>query len=200
MTRLSKMMGAAALVALVFGAGCKPQRGTANPEDYFPLILVAMDGGKTAAMIGRNEFLGAGNFAGCVSMETMIMGFGGVGDVLAGKMNDKVVIPGFDLDLADCLALRGDEVEPLGEPLEDDLEEDSADEITPLIEGVASVALSTAEFYANRLKGANCKKGTATLAAIAYLKGLVTPIAKQVAEPGSPMSVPAVVVDLSACE
>jgi len=189
MTRLSKFMGATALLALVAGSvGCKPTKGTASPEDYFPLILVAMDSGKTAAMIGRNEFVKKKDFAGCVSMEALISGFDGAGDVLAGKMADKVVIPGFELDLVECMALKGED-QPEGNA-----------NAAPIIEGVASVALSTAEFYANKLLSANCKKGTATLGAIAYIKGLIEPVMKQIAEPGAPLSIPAVTIDLSACE
>lgn len=187
MTRLSKFMGAGALLALAVGSvGCKPSKGTASPEDYYPLILVAMDSGKTAAMIGRNEFVNKENFAGCVSMEALMTGFDGAGDVLAGKMSDTVTMPGFELDLAECMALKPEQ--PQGN-----------EEIAPLIEGVASVALSTAEFYAGKIKSTNCKKGTAALGAIAYIKGLVEPVAKQIAEPGGPLVIPSMTIDLAAC-
>lgn len=185
-----KYTGALALGSLlVASTGCEPKKGTASPEDYFPLVLVTFDGGKTAAMIGRNEFIKKKDFAGCVSMEALIAAFDGAGDTLAGKLADKVVIPGFELDLTDCMALRSEDEQPEGNA-----------EVGPIIEGAAGVALATAEFYANRLKDANCKKGTAALGAIAYIRGLVDPVVKQVADPGSPLVIEAVAIDLTACE
>jgi hypothetical protein len=67
---------------------------------------VAFQGGEIAAMIGRNEAIKAKNFAGCVSSETLIAAFDSAGDALNAKALDSVVIPGFDLDLSECMALR----------------------------------------------------------------------------------------------
>lgn len=188
MPRFMRFLASLALVGLCFGVtGCKkPGRGTANPEDYYPLILVALDGGKTAAMIGRNEFIDKKNFAGCVSTDVLISAFDGAGDVLAGKMTDQIVIPGFELDLEECMALKEDAPE-------------GNEDVAPIIEAVAGVALLTADFYATKLKTANCKKGTAALGAIAYIKGLVEPIAAQVAEPGGSISIPAVTISFAEC-
>lgn len=98
-------VSAALLLPLALG-GCKPTKGTANPEDYFPLIQVAMGGGETAAMIGRNEAIKAKNFAGCVASESLITAFDSANQVLAGRLGDKVVIPAVEIDVSECLALR----------------------------------------------------------------------------------------------
>lgn len=96
---------------LVMG-GCVPKKGTASPEDYFPLIQVAMAGGETAAMIGRNEAIKAKNFGGCVAAASLITGFDGATQVLAGRIQGLIVIPAVEIDVSECLALReaaGDE-------------------------------------------------------------------------------------------
>jgi hypothetical protein len=115
---------AALLVPLALG-GCKMKKGTANPEDYYPLIQVALGGGETAAMIGRNEAIKAGNFPLCVTAESLIAAFGSAGEALGGKITDNMVIPGFDIDLADCLVLR--KAEDAAEPETDGEEAPEAD-------------------------------------------------------------------------
>jgi len=195
MFRLSKIAIATAtatatacFAGLLFSSGCKPQKGTASPEDYYPLILVALQGGETAAMIGRNQAIDDGDFAGCVASEVFIGAFGSTRDSLSGKLQDQLVVPGFELNLAECLPLRQSDG-PEGD--------DQAAEIT---EQIAGVALSAGTFYAQKLKAANCKKGTAALGALDYIRGLVPAVAKQIKDPGSPVSVAGVVVDLSQCD
>lgn len=170
---------------LLFSVGCRPTAQTASPEDYFPLILVAMEGGKTASMIGRNESLKDKNFAGCVAATVMTSAFDSAQDALSKNLDGDLVIPGFELSLEECLPLKD---QPSGNP-----------EVVPLVESIASVALSTSEFYAQRLKSTNCKKGTAALAAVAYLRGMVDTISQQIASPGAAVSLPGLAVDLDQC-
>lgn len=188
MSRFAKFMSVATLVGLMAGStGCRVKKETASPEDYYPLILIALDGGKTAAMIGRNEFINKKNFDGCVATEVLIAGFGSAQDVLSGKMQDKVILPALELDLKECLDIRGDT--PQGH-----------EDLVPLIEGVSDIALMTGEFYAKKLKATNCKKGVAALGAIAYIRGLVKPITDQIAKPGSMVSIPAVEITFDECK
>lgn len=188
MFKFTKLFTVAACVAgLVAVSGCKPRKGTANPEDYYPLILVALQGGETASMIGRNQAIDDGDFAGCVASEVFIGAFGSTRDALSGKLQDQLVVPGFELTLDECLPLRKGEG-PSGS--------EQAAEIT---EQLAGVALSAGTFYARKLQAANCKKGTAALGALNYLQGLVPEVAQQIEEPGSPVSVKGVVVDLTQC-
>jgi hypothetical protein len=112
MSRIGKL-SVSFLLALPLSVGaCGPQKGTASPEDYYPLIQVALGGGETAAMIGRNEAIKAKSFGGCVAAEALITAFDSAGAVLAGKLGDKIVIPAVDLDVSECLALREAEAEP----------------------------------------------------------------------------------------
>lgn len=188
MSRFSKFMSVIALVGLMAGStGCKVKKETASPEDYWPLILIALDGGKTAAMIGRNEFIEKKNFGGCVATEVLISAFGSAQDVLSGKMQDKVILPALELDLEECLKIKGDT--PQGH-----------EDLVPLIEGVSDIALMTGEFYAKKLKRHDCKKGTAALGAIAYIRGLIKPITDTVAKPGSMISIPAVEITFDDCK
>lgn len=106
MSRIGKFTVAASLVLPFVLGGCVPKKGTASPEDYFPLIQVALAGGETAAMIGHNEAIKAKNFGGCVAASTLITAFDGAGEILAGKLAGQIVIPGVDLDVSECLALR----------------------------------------------------------------------------------------------
>ena len=96
----------AVLATSFLAAGCRPNKGTASPQDYFPLIQVALQGGEVAAMIGRNEAIKAKSFGGCVASDVMSGAFDSAGSALNGKLTGDVVIPGFDLDLSECLALR----------------------------------------------------------------------------------------------
>lgn len=105
MTRFGKFSLAIAALPLALGA-CRPNRGTANPEDYFPLIQVALAGGETAAYIGRSEAIRAKNFAGCVSAEALASGFDGAGQVLGGQLKGQIVFPALEIDVAECLSLR----------------------------------------------------------------------------------------------
>jgi hypothetical protein len=175
-----------ATVALTAATGCRPNRGTANPDDYYPLIQVAFEGGEVAAMIGRNEAIKAKDFAGCVASDVIASALDSAGQALAGKLADAPVIPGFDLDLADCMAIRADN--PTGD-------QDAA----VLVQGIAGVSLAVAKHYAEKIKGADCRRGTAALAAVAYVGGTVAPITEEIANPDGKLSVKASVIDLKAC-
>jgi outer membrane biosynthesis protein TonB len=106
MSRIGKLTVAASLLLPLSLGGCGPKKGTASPEDYFPLIQVALAGGETAAMIGHTEAIKAKSFGGCVAASTLITAFDGAGAVLAGKLSGKIIIPGVELDVSECLALR----------------------------------------------------------------------------------------------
>jgi len=107
MSRIGKLTVTAALILPLGLGGCVPKKGTASPEDYFPLIQIALAGGETAAMIGHGEFIKTKNFGGCVAASTLITAFDAANQVLSGKLQDKIVIPAVDIDVSDCLALRG---------------------------------------------------------------------------------------------
>ena len=92
MSHIGKFTVSAALLIPLALGGCRPTKGTANPEDYFPLIQVALGGGETAAMIGRNEAIKGKNFAGCVASESLISAFDSANQVLASKMTGQIVI------------------------------------------------------------------------------------------------------------
>jgi hypothetical protein len=129
MSHIGKFTVSAALLIPLALGGCRPTKGTANPEDYFPLIQVALGGGETAAMIGRNEAIKAKNFAGCVASESLISAFDSANQVLAGKMADKIVIPAVEIDVSACLAVRAAEDAPAEEaPAEEAAEEAPAEE------------------------------------------------------------------------
>jgi len=106
MSRMAKTTLLTLLVTTVAATGCRPNKGTASPQDYFGLIQVAFQGGEIASMIGRNEAIKAKNFAGCVSADVLLAAFDSAGDALSAKTMDNVVIPGFDLDLSECMAFR----------------------------------------------------------------------------------------------
>ena len=106
MSLIGKITVPLLLIVPLTTGGCQPKKGTANPEDYFPLIQVALAGGETAAMIGRNEAIKAKNFGGCVAAESLITGFDTANQVLGAKLQDKVVIPAVEIDVSECLALR----------------------------------------------------------------------------------------------
>jgi hypothetical protein len=108
MARFGKLAASALLILPIALGGCRPTKGTANPEEYFPLIQVAFAGGGTASMIGYNEAIKAKNFEGCVAATFLITAFDSAAEVLAGRLQDKIVIPAVDIDVSGCLALRAD--------------------------------------------------------------------------------------------
>ena len=248
MTRMAKTTILAVLATSFVATGCRPNKGTASPQDYFPLIQVALQGGEVAAMIGRNEAVKAKNFGGCVAADVLSAAFDSAGSALNGKLTGAVVIPGFDIDLSECMALRAapgaenasyqtvvvatmvcgygpaeeapstetpaEEAPAAEEPPAADPEPDpepAAEETDPaetvkgnedaaaLVEGIAGVAIIAGTHYANKLKATDCKKGTAALAALGYLSGMIKPIADEIANPDGKVSVPAVPVDMSEC-
>ena len=105
MSHFGKLAVGALILPFALG-GCRPHKGTANPEDYFPLIQVALAGGETAAMIGRNEAIKAKSFGGCVAAESLVSAFDSSAQVLAGRLRGQIVIPAVDIDVSECLALR----------------------------------------------------------------------------------------------
>jgi len=115
MSHIGKFTVSAALLIPLALGGCRPTKGTANPEDYFPLIQVALGGGETAAMIGRNEAIKAKNFAGCVASESLISAFDSANQVLASKMGGQIVIPAVEIDVSECLALQAAPAEETGD-------------------------------------------------------------------------------------
>ena len=152
MSRFGKIAASALIILPIALGGCRPQKGTANPEDYFPLIQVALAGGETAAMIGRNEAIRAKNFEGCVASESLVAAFDSANQILAGRLSDQIVIPAVEIDVSDCLALRETpDVEDAGEgnegsaggegagsryrELESDPNWDSAEEADEQLEG-----------------------------------------------------------------
>jgi hypothetical protein len=186
-SHIAKTTILAALAVTTLATGCKPKKGTANPEDYYPLIQIALEGGEIAAMIGRNESIKDENFAGCVASDVLSAAFDSTSEALAGQLTGDTVIPGFDLDLAECMAI------PHEEPK-------SSEDAAVIVEAVAGVTMSTVKHFAIKLQAVDCKKGTAALAAVDYVAGMIPAIADEIAEPDGVFKVEATALDLSSCE
>jgi hypothetical protein len=186
-SHIAKTTILAALAVTTLATGCKPQKGTANPEDYYPLIQVALEGGQIAAMIGRNEAIKDENFAGCVASDVLSSAFDSTGEALAGQLTGDAVIPGFDLDLAECMELPHKDAK-------------SSDDAAVLVEAVAGVTMSAVKHYATKVQAVDCKKGTAALSAVNYVAGMIPAIASEIAEPDGDFKVEAVAIDFSSCE
>ena len=175
------------LGALGASTGCVPDKGTASPEDYFPMVIVGLELGKSGAMVARNEAIAKENFAGCVTADVLGEAFGGASEVLSGKLAGAVTIPGIDLDLTDCMAFNPNEPK-------------SNEEIGAIIEAVAGAALSVAEVYALKVASVNCRKGKVAMGAIAWIRTVVGPVAAEIENPDGNFTTPAYTIDLSACE
>ena len=133
---MSRMAKSTLLVTLLLPlalGGCVPKKGTTSPEDYYPLIQVALGVGQTAAAIGRDQSIQDGNFELCVVSDVLSAAFGSAGEVLGGNISGQPVIPGIDLDLTDCLALWE-------KPAEEDSEEDSEEAPADDAEGESASA------------------------------------------------------------
>lgn len=217
MISFAKRLTAGVLVASLAVTGCLPGRGTANPEDYYGLIQRAIDGGRIAAMIARNEAIAKKDFNTCVASEVLAAALKSGRTALKGKISDQPVIPGFDLDLAECLELRasacGPEEAPAAEPTES-AETEAAPSTPPetkvettvmgvdvgvLVDTIVGVALTTVTHYATKLKETDCRKGAMAFAVIDFTDSMVDIIGDEITEPDGKVSVPAAEVDLSAC-
>ena len=122
MSRFGKISTVVMLALPLVVGGCRPNRKTATPEDYYPLIQVAFEAGAVGAMIARNEAIEKKNFAACVAADVLADAFDSAGDALQARISDKIEIPAFEMDLTDCLALRpatdeGDESARLAGPV-----------------------------------------------------------------------------------
>lgn len=200
MSRINKFMVSAALCLPLLAGGCKPSKGSANPEDYFPLIQVALGAGETGAMIGRNEAIKAQNRGGCVAAESMITAFDSANQILTGSLEDKVVIPAISIDVSDCSELKGSDSEAPAEGASTEDALKGSQDAAVLFETLAGITLAAVKHYAARLKTANCGKGTAALGVVLYVEGMVGPISAEIADPDGKVDVPAVTIDLSECE
>jgi len=180
MTRFRKIFFLIGTSALMM-AGCRPNRGSANPEDYYPLIQLSIEGGKIAAMIGRNQAIERKDFAGCVASDVVAAAMDSANTALSAKISDTPTIPGFSLDLKECLSLRGSA--PGGDR-----------DAGSLVEAISGVALVAARHYATKLQASNCKKGSLALAVVDFVSGMVVPISEEIAQPDGKISVPDVPV------
>lgn len=189
MFRLDKT-GLLALLALLLAltglTACKPTRGTASPEDYYPLIQVALAGGETAAMIGRNEAIKMEDFAGCVTGEATIAALDASQQVLGSKVGEEVLFPALYVDYSECM------------PFADKKPQDRED-VAVLFKSITEVTLMAVKHYATKLYLSDCEKGIVALAALAYVEGMVDPVAMEVADHDGMLEVPAVAVELK-CE
>jgi hypothetical protein len=176
-----------AVVALML-SGCAPRRGTASPEDYYASAKLSLEGGRVAAMIGRNQSLAEKNFVGCVVGDVTAAALKSGQEALRGKLSESPVIPSFDLDLKDCMTLRGAETLP------------ADDEVAALVESVVGVSLLAARHYAEKLKGVDCRKGAAVIAVVDYVSRVAEPLMAELTEPDGVVSVGAVEIDLASCK
>lgn len=176
-----------ALVAAFSLTACKPGKGTASPDDYTFLISTALQGAEIASMIGRNEAIKSKNFAGCVTAEVFGESAKSVNDAFAKRMGEDFVIPAVSIDLDDCM------------PLSKGPGPQSREEIAGYVEAFSGVALTAAQHYASKLLQTDCRKGTAALGAVAYLQGLVKPVASEIALPDGIFEASEVKVSLSEC-
>lgn len=187
MFRLNKTGLLALFVLPVALTACKPTRGTASPEDYFPLIQVALAGGETAAMIGRNEALDQEGFAGCVTGEAVISVLDASQQVLGGKIEDKLVFPALSVDYSECM------------PLADKPPKDNQD-VSVLFASLTDVTLQALKYYGTKLYMSDCEKGLLALGAFAYVEGMVGPISMEIAHHDGMLEIPAVELDLECGE
>jgi hypothetical protein len=174
------------VLAMVFG--CVPKRGTASPEDYYAAVNLSLEGGRVAAMIGRNQALSEKNFAGCVVSDVLASALDSGQDALRGKLSEAPTIPAFELDLSECMAVRGDALPP------------GREEIASLVEGISGVALAAARHYAVKLKAADCRKAGMVLAVGDYVAGMLEPLVDEITEPDGQFSAGVVAIDLASCE
>lgn len=177
-----------ALLASFVLSGCDLQKGTVSPEDYIFLARSSLDGVWLGAMIGRNEAIRSKNFPACVTGEVLGEVSVGVSETLSKRPSGDVVIPPVDIDLSDCMAFS-----PGPRPQDREV-------IATYMEAFSGVALSAVEHYGLRLKQADCRKGTAVLGAVAYLQGLVKPIADEISIPDGMFSAPGVRISISECQ
>ncbi len=180
---------AVAFAAMILTSGCAPKRGTASPEDYYSSARLTLEGGRVAAMIGRNQFLAEKNFMGCTVSDVLASAIKSGEEVLQGKMTDAPVIPAFELDLSECLAIRGDAATLPSE-----------EEVASLVESIAGVALLGARAYGVKLRATDCPKGVVVLAVSDYIAGMVAPVVSELAEPDGKFAVDAVAIDLASCK
>lgn len=179
-------IGAVALLA----AGCKPHGSVKSPEDYLPYVSMGLEAAGTAASIGHTEAKMKGAFAACVTTGVLESAFNTASDAVVGAATKAEQIPAVDVDVSVCLEYAPKE--PSGQEV--------SDEVKDLIDSWAGTAIKQAKFFIDKLEATNCKGHKGGLAALAYVEQVLDPIVEEISEPDGKLSLPAVAIDLSACE
>lgn len=189
MARFTKILPLLACGAAVLVSGCKPSGNVKSPEDYIPFVAMALEGGATAALIGKSDAKAKGAFGACVATGVIGTAFSTAGDGLVGYATKNPQIPAVDVDVSDCLEFAPKE--PDGKEIDDDLK--------ALIDSWTASVLQTATFFLSKLETQNCKGYQAGLAAVAYVEAVKDPIIDEISNPDGSLSLPAVPINLAAC-
>lgn len=176
----------ACLAVLSGTTACKARNATFTPEVYLPLVALSLQSGETAAYIVRDEKLAAQDYEGCVLSEVIAGGFRTSSQALTANMVGEVEFPALKVDLTSCAAFK-----PQGYVLTAGSAE--------VVDTLTVASLSIAEVYAARLRVSDCPKGTAAVAALAYMRGLTQHALTFMSNPQPVFEYEARVVDFQQC-
>jgi hypothetical protein len=186
----TKYLATTAFAALFLLAGCKPTGSVRSPEDYLPYVSMALEAAGTAASFGQAEAIRKRGFSACVTTGVLESAFDTASDAVVGAATKNEQIPAVDVDVSACLEFAPSEAN--GKEL--------SDEVKDLIDAWASTSVKQARFFVEKLEGADCKGHQGGTAALNYVEQVLEPIVEEISEPDGKLTLPAVPIDLAACE
>lgn len=190
MQRKTKILTAAALCLPLFSLGCKPTGHVKSPEDYLPFVVMGLEAASTAAVFGQSEAKKKGAFGACVTTGVLGSAFSTAADAMIGVAQDSPEVPAVEVDVSACLEFAPDP----------STGKEVSEEVRVLVDSWAGSVLKTTLFYLERLQGTNCKGYQAGVSAVEYVEGVVDPIVNEIDSPDGKISIPAVPINLAACE
>lgn len=189
MQSATKFLAIGALMPILM-AGCKPNGSVKSPEDYLPYVSMALEAAGTAASIGQTEARTKGAFAACVTTGVLESALNTASDAVVGSVTKNEQIPAVEVDVSVCLEFAPDPAEG----------KDVSEEVKALIDAWTDAVIKQASFFIDRLEGSNCKAYQGGTAAMIYVKQVMGPIVEEISEPDGKLSLPAVPINLAACE
>ena len=187
--RKSKIL-AAALCLSFLATACKPMGKVKSPEDYLPFVVMGLEAASTAAVFGQAEAKKQGAFGACVTTGVLGTAFSTASDAMIGYASDAPEIPAVEVDVSACLEFAPDPATG----------KEVSEEVRVLVDSWAGSVLKTTGFYLEKIKDTDCKGYQGGMAAVAYVEGVLDPIVDEIDNPDGKLSLPAVPINLAACE
>lgn len=168
------------LIAVVL-AGC------AGTPDYLPLIDAGLLGGEGITQAGKSLAVERKDVAGCFVTCALLTTLASAKEAVDGWLRTPSgpgVIPGVDIDLAECVALSGKPLEPVLKGEAEQIVKGIADGVLPAVEAVVRVVVEGSS--------ATCREKSIADGVLRYIRAVAPAVVDEMANPDGMLSIPEV--------